>query len=458
MPSITADQVLALAPDPASAQAGKKLAAARHWKSLGRDDTGLWGECQGSALYQVRVDLATLSVACSCPSRKFPCKHGVGLLLLAASDAVPTNQQPDWMSSWLAKRAAKAAPKPAPAETDLSPEERAKAAASAAKAAAKRIEQRQKLMSAGMDGLDLWLSDLMRNGIAGLEAKGANFWETQAARLVDAQAPGPAGRLRRMAEIPGSGPDWPERLLAELGKLALLSQAWRRLDALETPLQETVRQQMGWNLSAEEVDARGELVSDRWLVLGQWVDNSDRLRAQRTWLQGERSERLAVIMQFAPAHMPFTEVYLPGSTLTTDLRFWPGAYPLRAKVAGVAVVDSPTDESTARGEAATKPAVVGYETIEAFLSAYAAGLAREPWLDHLGCVLRDVIPMRTKDHGWLARDAAGAALPLAPGDHWYLFAISSGHPVDLMADWDGEALLPLGVTADVYTPLTGARP
>jgi SWIM zinc finger len=349
MPTITAEQVLALVPDSASAQAGRKLAAAKHWKSLGCDTSGLWGECQGSGSspYQVRVDLSTLSVHCSCPSRKFPCKHGVGLLLLAAVDAVPEGEAPEWMTSWMAKRAAKEAKATAPDQSaDGAATADPASAQAAVRAAAKRMEKRQRLMTAGLDSLDLWLSDLARNGIGGLEVKGASFWEGQAARMVDAQAPGVATRLRHMAGIPGASSDWPERLLAELGKLALLSHAWRRVDALDPTLRETVRQQMGWNLSAEEVDARGELVSDRWAVLGQWVDDSERIRVQRTWLLGAQSQRAAVIMQFAPSFASFADAYLPGSVMAASLRFWPGAYPLRARVASP---PNPLSSAEARG-------------------------------------------------------------------------------------------------------------
>jgi hypothetical protein len=481
MPAITAEQALALAPDAASAQAGRKLAAPRHWKSLGCDEAGLWGECQGSALYQVKVDLASLTVACSCPSRKFPCKHGVGLLLLAADDAIPASQAPEWMTAWLAKRAAKAAPKPATPALTASPDDAA-AKAAPEKAAAKRIEKRQRLMTSGFENLDLWLSDLMRNGIGGLESKGASFWEAQAARMVDAQVSGVANRLRRMARIPGSSPDWPERLLCELGRLALLSQAWKRLDALDTPLRETVRQAAGWNLSAEEVDARGELVSDRWLVLGQWVDDSDRIHTLRTWLLGQRSQRPAVIMQYAPSFGTFAEFYPSGAVLSGDLRYWPGAYPLRARFASPPAASllagevGPADESAPKGLPATKPACAGsldsplppgeglgvrppgHTHLESLLLAYAEGLARDPWLDRLGGVMREVTPVLMEDGGWLLRDAAGDALPLVAREHWRLLAASGGRPVDVMVEWDGETLLPLGVVAaGTYTPLTEAR-
>ncbi len=75
-----------MAPDSRSAAKARQLANPRHWQHLGQsidDAQALWGECQGSALYQVRVDLTTLTPACSCPSRKQPCKHALALLLLA---------------------------------------------------------------------------------------------------------------------------------------------------------------------------------------------------------------------------------------------------------------------------------------------------------------------------------------------------------------------------------------
>jgi hypothetical protein len=60
LPAWTADQVHAMAPDPASAKAGQGLAGPRKCVTLGRDARALWGECQGSGSrpYQVIVDAA----------------------------------------------------------------------------------------------------------------------------------------------------------------------------------------------------------------------------------------------------------------------------------------------------------------------------------------------------------------------------------------------------------------
>lgn len=115
----TTEQVAALAPDAASAKAGQGLASARKWVSLGHDERVLWGECQGSGAkpYQVIVDAADPAFRCTCPSRKFPCKHALGMLFLCAAQptAVPDSTAPDWVASWIAGREARAEKKAAKA-------------------------------------------------------------------------------------------------------------------------------------------------------------------------------------------------------------------------------------------------------------------------------------------------------------------------------------------------------
>jgi SWIM zinc finger len=109
----TADQARALAPDASAARAGEGLASVRHWPKLGRTERLVWGLCQGSGAdpYQVAVDLAGPTFKCSCPSRKFPCKHGLGILLLHATQAsaFSSTDVPTWVSDWLAARDVRAA-------------------------------------------------------------------------------------------------------------------------------------------------------------------------------------------------------------------------------------------------------------------------------------------------------------------------------------------------------------
>ncbi len=431
---MTADGIAALAPDASALAAGRKQARPGVWKGLGRSEAALWGECQGSALYQVRVDLSDLTTKCTCPSHKFPCKHGLGLLFLAADapDALPRAEPPEWVAEWLTKRVA------AQQARETSEPSISKASKkSDPTALAARADKRMALVTKGLEGLDLWMNDLVRNGLAGLELQPATFWERQAARMVDAQAPGVAARLRRMAEIPNATPDWPARLLAALGRLALLTEAFHRLLDLDPALQDDVRQAVGWTLEADEVQARGEAVEDEWLVLGQYVVPEDKLRVQRTWLKGLNTGREALVLQFAFGKAPFAQTIPCGVRQAARLVYWPGAYPQRA------LIDARRGASTA-----LRDRLPGCDRLEDALRGTATALARQPWTDRFGYTLREVVPVRDGTRDWSVVDAASAALPLIKGEHWRLLALSGGAPVDLAAEWDGESLRPLGAMAE----------
>jgi hypothetical protein len=272
----------------------------------------------------------------------------------------------------------------------------------------------------------------------------AKFWEQQAARLVDAQAPGLASRVRRLAAIPNASPDWPARLLDELGKLALLTHAFGRIDELNLDLQADVRAAIGWTTERDEVLDRGETVSGEWLVIGQRVVTEDKLRAQRTWLLDTGCGHTALILQFAHGSAPFPEAFAPGTRFAADLAFFPSAFPQRAIVRDRVGMTRHNETMTSG------------ESIHEMLVSWARTLARQPWIERIPVVLRDVVPV-VSDHGWAVREGSGQALPLDGAPHWTLLAHSGGQPVDVTAEWDGCALVPLGVVvAGAWRPLPEA--
>lgn len=90
----TPSQIQSLAPDEPSMKSGKGLSVRNLWLTACRTERSLWGEIKGSGSkpYQTQVDLQNLAFKCNCPSRKFPCKHGIGLTLLWANDAFAVTQ------------------------------------------------------------------------------------------------------------------------------------------------------------------------------------------------------------------------------------------------------------------------------------------------------------------------------------------------------------------------------
>ena len=105
----TAETVEGLAPDAASVTAARKLARPAPWSETGYDERAVWGLCKGSGArpYQAQVEFAGPAYKCSCPSRKFPCKHALALLLRFAGGDVRAGSPPEWVEEWLASRSAR---------------------------------------------------------------------------------------------------------------------------------------------------------------------------------------------------------------------------------------------------------------------------------------------------------------------------------------------------------------
>lgn len=101
MAKLTLDTIKRLAPDSKSVTNAKSVADPRKWSVLGIDNDGvLWGEYNGSERYSLFASTASPSTdtGCSCPSRKRPCKHVLGLLMLAVGGhPIETKPMPDYI-------------------------------------------------------------------------------------------------------------------------------------------------------------------------------------------------------------------------------------------------------------------------------------------------------------------------------------------------------------------------
>ena len=318
--------MLALAPDSAASIAARRLAHPGPWSQTGTAADLLWGSCAGSGAtpYRTIVDRSGPATTCTCPSRKLPCKHALGLLLLWATGAVPDLEPaaPDALA-WKEARDARAAS----AATRRPRGERDE------QAAAKRAEQRAGRVGAGLEELEMWLRDQVRSGLSAAAGTYGHA-DAVAARMVDAQAPGIAGMLRRLSTVPASGDGWPERLLAGYGRLHLLARAHRQLDALPGGLVATVRSHIGYPVTRESVLAE-PAVTDDWLVLGTRDLLDGAIPARRIWLRGHDSGRFALLLIFDPSggfgDSPDAAL-VPGTAVRADLHFYPGRPPLRAVV------------------------------------------------------------------------------------------------------------------------------
>ncbi|WP_433200246.1 DUF5691 domain-containing protein [Nocardia sp. CA-107356] len=412
------DQVNALAPDASSLSAARKLAG--RWHDTGRSDTALWGLCRGSGAkpYQTIIDLAGPAYKCSCPSRKFPCKHALSLLLNWSGGAVTEAATiADFAAEWINARAARAA------QPAKDPQTRTANPATA--------EQRRVRVTAGLEELDVWLGDQVRTGLAQTD-RSLRAFEAIAARMVDAQAPGIAATLRQLPTTVVSRADWPDVVLAEYARLHLLIAAHRHLDELSPELRASVRTHIGYPTPAETVRAE-PAVRDQWQVLGIRASEEERLYTRRTWLYGRRTRRWAVLLEHSFGAPNFSaEVPLPGMMADAELHYYPGGAPLRALWG---------ERYGAAEPFTTLP--VPDATIAAALDEHAEALGGDPWLRSYPVLLTDVVPVST-ENGWYITESDGTALPVAATEQpWRLLGVSGGHPVTLAAEWSVAGLVPI---------------
>jgi hypothetical protein len=425
------DDVLRLAPDAGSAKSGQDVAQERKWVFLAGDEAVLWGQCQGSGAkpYQVQIDLAEPAFKCSCPSRKFPCKHGLGLLLIYATSpaAIKAAERPPWVNEWISSRearATKAAEKQSRESQPRDPE-----------AQAKRRKKRIENAREGFAGLSAWMRDLVRTGIGAVPGKGFDFFDSQARRMVDAQSPGVARMVRELGSLAAQGAGWQKPFIEQLSQLHLLSRALERFDELPESARADVEAVLGVTIAADELKTL-PAIADYWQVIAQEVELEDRLRVQRTWLHGVQTKRAALVLQFAHGSTAFESSISPGTQWQGEVVFFPGAGQ-RAAVPKVL------------GQIEPLASLAGCASIEELLDVYSQGLANFLWLERVCLPLKNIVPSQRDGKLWLI-DQSANALPawLKESIGFMLLAISGGQPVDIAAEFDGQSIRPLSVISD----------
>lgn len=304
-------------------------------------------------------------------------------------------------------------------------------------------------IGAGATELEQRLEDLLQSGLAS-EGSGVGSWDETAARMVDAQAPGLAARVRELSSVVASGPDWPARLLEECALLHLLDQGFLGIERLPGPLAATVRARVGLTTEAADLltGADAATVRDRWLVLAQQDSDDGKLLTRRIFLRGERTGRMALHLSFGGSTgRPLDLALPPGLVLDADLAYYPGARPLRATFGE-------------RHAPVTHGSVPPGGGIDAALAAYGDALRDDPWLDSWPVVLSEVTPIPSHDGtGWQLADADGeSALPLDPRcvgrtSLWQLVALSGGAPITVFGECGHRGFLPLTAWDPTPVPL-----
>ncbi|MFG1488965.1 SWIM zinc finger family protein, partial [Oceanospirillum sp. HFRX-1_2] len=280
MPPLSLEQAESLAPDSGTLNRARKIAKSSKYQNVGQSERAIWGTALGSKAYESYVDLNGPAYKCSCPVKKLPCKHLMGLMLLVAAEpsAATSATPPEALTAWLEKRDGAAQAKATKAAAKASGEGVKDSAAQA-----RRAENREANVQQGISELKQFLDDIVSNGL--LEAKKHKYdaWQQVRRRLIDAQAKGLASQLEQIRLMMGGSGDWTRNVLQEISALHSLLCAWENRGNLPPELADEVRMRIGWNKTRDEVLSQDGPEGD-WLIINQQTLYQSDLYSQQIWL------------------------------------------------------------------------------------------------------------------------------------------------------------------------------
>ena len=459
--TLTKEKIEQLAPDQASLGAALKLMKPASWPMLSRqsDASLLWGECQGSGAvpYRVIVSPSDVGYKCTCPSRKFPCKHVLAIMWMHCDspDRFEPSATPDWVQDWLSRRRPKAS-SAAPRVDQANVSGRKPGASMAAalqeadepkqidpKAIARAEAQRQRLKEdreatvlAGLDELDRWILDQLNLGFAGFAQRSVQSTKTLSTRLVDAKAPGLASRLEMLTADVFRVPEQmrADLVLERLAVLTLICAAYRNQERLPPALKADVRRATGWTVKREELlaDAEAPRVSTDWIVAATLSEvQPDKLRRLETWLLNAVPARdtltVALLMDFVPVSVgPSAPAFTPGEVLKGEVVFYPSATLLRGQLA---------TREAASVNTAWPMLSKGLHTA---LCAYETALARQPWLERWPLAASQLTVERVAPQQLVLAGDNALALPIERSQTDNLLPLLGIGPISALCIWDGR--------------------
>lgn len=409
----TFTQLLGLSPDHFTIRSGIGNAKREKWLTLGEANGRIWGAFDNGKRpsFHVSILMEQMHFSCTCLSRKFPCQHIIGLLLLSTQTQFDSSIPPQWVKNHEAdarrqQLKAERLPKQLFKPADLL------------------------ILQQGLGELERWLHDLMQDGLATLAEKKKPYFDTIANRMWDMQAVTLSSKLQAVATIDKSNPEWPKLCLQQLGPLALLIEGFKRFEQQSVPIQADLLAATGRPFPLYSNGSSP--IEDQWLVLGHFAEIVGKAQILTIWLRGQSSTRVAQIEQLVTSKHPNGVSYVTGATLQGSLLFGESAFPVRAKFIDLPTISDVPTPST------------GSTTIRNALYDYTSAKAKNPWLSRFPLTLKTAVPLHENGR-WFLSDSENNVLPITETFNygWHLMALASGQPLGLFGLWDGVAFDPL---------------
>lgn len=448
-----------LAPDQSSLAAAKKLLSASNWPLLGQSQAhaSIWGQCKGSGAnpYLTMADVVNHGYKCTCPSRKFPCKHVLALMWIYSSDSssFAPSEPPEWVMEWLSRRRR---PVATSAVEDTQPTKPAKdiqaatlaeaisdlpAPQAEVEALAKKAEQKQQraiqtelatqqAVQEGLAELELWIRDQLRTGLMGMTKALRERTRRIAARLVDAKAPVLASRIDELYGITAHYPLEQQvgYVLQELAAWLLLSRAYQL-----NPKDPDARRALIGAENREQLETlQCQKIQGRWLCLGEKIETRrDGLVSHSSYLwpldTANDSSLItpALLLDHYPASAGKRQSSLrAGTLLDGELVFYPSRLPQRALLADYNIAH------------ATTPTTAAWDTIAAqSVSAQLLAVRQQlPWALDVAVLVGPCSLLSDDQHTYWLKTAQ----EIVPLSNSSIPALAGGPLLNALIVWNGQ--------------------
>lgn len=298
MIELTESFVDSLAPNSSAAKNGRDLVKKNKLSGLHKseDHTVLFGSCagSGSSAYSCSADFKggdTPVFRCNCPSRQFPCKHGLALLYAYAGGSTFTVAEvPAELEAKREKAEQRSAKKAEQAEAEASGEAPAKPKKVNKAALAKKI----KAQLNGLDLLEKLVLSLIRGGLGTVDKKGLAQIKDGVKALGNSYLPGAQNELRGLslhleAALKDAG-DQERRYAAAIEQLVTIQALIRKgrpyLEAkladpeLKPDTDSAIEEWLGHAWQLAELQSHDLVRSNKELVQLSFISYDDRSRGE----------------------------------------------------------------------------------------------------------------------------------------------------------------------------------
>lgn len=180
---ITDELIRSAAPNPAAVSNAKKICSLGEFSNLRKtaDETLIFGECRGSGKnpYNTSADFSeeTPVFRCSCPSRQFPCKHSLALMIEWLSGK---NFETSDIPEDIAQKREKAAKRAERSTVQTTSPKQNKSAA----------EKKLRKQLEGLDLAESFVKDMLGRGVYSVSSAAADQYRALAKQLGDYWLPG----------------------------------------------------------------------------------------------------------------------------------------------------------------------------------------------------------------------------------------------------------------------------